>query len=592
MASKLAAFLAELKRRKVYHVAVAYTLVGVGVLGAAEVILDPLGLGRFRFYLVILVLLGFPIALVLAWVYEVRPEKPGEPNELEPENVVDPQAEVEAGSHDFGGRKSIVVLPFDNMSPDPGDVYFSDGLTEEIITNLSYLRSLRVISRASAMALKGTEKSVRAIGEELGVEYVLEGSVRKAGNDLLVTAQLIGADTDEHLWAEKYDGVLDDVFAIQEKLSQSIVDALGTVLEGDLPIGEPDTAAMPATHAGTENPAARTHTRNLPANRKAYDAYLKGKYALRQTTEEAWHEAIRWFERAIELDPGYAQAYVGKAEAETMPIMGWGVHIDPEELRSARSTIERAIELDPENPEAYIWRGLHAMHFDWDRGACNAAFSRALYLNPANPEVHTWHAWHLGWVEGDFQAALRAVEVAAASDPLNLFVTITRGYLYYAMADFERALEDFESVKTIEPTYAQAYYGTGDALAQMGRVEDAIREYEKCIELGGRSIHVISLLAYAHGLLGEEEKAREYIAELEDRSKSGFISSAALAWAHIGLGELETALDWLEKALEDREPPLVWMSFTHEVDPLRDHSRFKNIFRKMGLGHLVDREAN
>jgi adenylate cyclase len=221
MASKLSRFLVELKRRKVYQVALAYVVVGTILAGAANDFLPRLGAPEWTVNVIIfLILIGFPIALVLAWAYEIRPEEP-RPGKVagSREPVGEPPTP--------GDRKSIVVLPFDNMSPDPNDAYFADGLTEEIITNLSYVRSLRVISRNSAMALKGTEKSTRAIAAELDVQYVLEGSVRKAGDELLITAQLIDGPNDAHLWAEKYAGTFDDIFRIQENVARSIVDALG-----------------------------------------------------------------------------------------------------------------------------------------------------------------------------------------------------------------------------------------------------------------------------------------------------------------------------------------------------------------------------
>ncbi len=220
MSSRISSFLAELKRRKVYTVAVAYCAIAAGIIGTASQGFPELW-QKASVPAGILLLIGFPIAVVLAWAYEVRPDKPEGNRSV---------ATLPVAIADADSRKSIVVLPFDNMSPDAGDAHFSDGLTEEIITHLSYLRSLRVISRSSAMVLKGTQKDVRTIGKELDVQYVLEGSVRKAGNDLRITAQLVDAGTDTHMWAERYDGVLDDVFEIQETVSQSIVKALNLTL--------------------------------------------------------------------------------------------------------------------------------------------------------------------------------------------------------------------------------------------------------------------------------------------------------------------------------------------------------------------------
>ena len=270
MASRLSSFLAEMKRRKVYHVAVTYVVVAAGTIGLAN---DALGQIWERLPLVVLVLflIGFPIALVLAWAYEVRPEEPRKAEE----------GIAGAGESSIvGDRKSIVVLPFDNMSPDPGDAYFADGLTEEIISTLSHLRSLRVISRSSAMVFKGTQKDVRTIGRELGVQYVLEGSVRKAGDDLRITAQLIDAAADEHLWAEKYDGVLEDVFGMQESVSRSIVEAMELQL---LPKVERQLSERPID------------------NVQAYDWYLRARYAIESFTEEGFDLALQYLQNGLSI---------------------------------------------------------------------------------------------------------------------------------------------------------------------------------------------------------------------------------------------------------------------------------------------------
>jgi serine/threonine-protein kinase len=573
VASKVLSFFAEARRRKVYRVAGLYVVVGLGVLGAAEVVLDPLGLGSLRGPIVILVILGFPISLVLAWAYELRPE--------------DLPRDEALHSLGRGGKKSIVVLPFDNMSPDPNDRYFSEGLTEEIITNLCYIPSLRVISRSSAMALKGTAKDVRSIGRELGVQFVVEGSVRKAEDRLLVTAQLIDAASDEHLWAKQYDGVLDDVFSIQERLSWSIVDALGAVLSEPVVASGVDLEPGPASEIARKEANPGQVTRTLPADRRVFEAYLKGKYAVRQGTDEGWREAVRWFDQAIEMDPHYTPAYLGKAEALTMPMTGFGVFVDPLKLRSARTTIEEALRLDPGLPEAHTWLGVHAMYFDWDRQAAGEAFSTAIGINPDYSDAHLWRAWNLSWMEGDHDGALQALDVALALDPLNLFVPVSRGYVLYARGALEEALAEFSHINEMEPSYPPAYYGAGDTLAQLGRLREAIVEYEKCIQFGGRTTHTIALLAYAHGRLGEREKADRYIAELEARSEKGFISAVALAWAHAGLEEWDTVLEWLEKGVEDREPAMVYLGFTHEVNPLRGDPRFTEILRRVGIGHLA-----
>jgi TolB-like protein len=270
VASKLRLSLAELKRRKVYRVATVYVVVGVGIIGLGEAALGGTW-ESIRVPVVALVLIGLPIALVLAWAYEIRPEEPREAEPTIPTTIDTPEAEQ---------RGSIVVLPFDNMSPDPTDAYFSDGLTEEIITNLSHIGSLRVISRSSAMVLKGTQKDVRTIGKELDVQYVLEGSVRKAGEALRITAQLIDARSDDHLWADKYDGVLDDVFGMQESVSRSIVEALELRL--------------------TSAEEQRIGERRID-DIQAYDCSLKAQGEILRGTPDALHRAQQYLDTAIEI---------------------------------------------------------------------------------------------------------------------------------------------------------------------------------------------------------------------------------------------------------------------------------------------------
>lgn len=323
MASRLSSFLGELKRRKVYQVALVYAVVGFGVAQGAEYLFQilefPLVAAQF---VAALVVLGFPVALVLAWAYEVKPEQP---------SAAGPSGAVGLGAAERDDGPSIVVLPFDNMSPDPADAYFSDGLTEEIITDLSALHSLRVISRSSAVALKGTQKDVRTIGSELGVRYVLEGSVRKAGDDLRITAQLIDATSDRHLWSERYDGKLEDVFGMQEKVSRSIVESLKLRLNPQedralsaRPIQDPrayDTYLLAMHESRTLTPEGITRALHLTNQAievvgdnaqlfavLAYCHYLAYDFGIRHQ-ERTLLEAERWASKALEPDPGVGLAH-------------------------------------------------------------------------------------------------------------------------------------------------------------------------------------------------------------------------------------------------------------------------------------------
>jgi TolB-like protein len=385
MASRLSSFLAEMKRRKVYHVAVTYVVVAAGTIGLAN---DALGQIWERLPLVVLVLflIGFPIALVLAWAYEVRPEEPRKAEE----------GIAGAGESSIvGDRKSIVVLPFDNMSPDPGDAYFADGLTEEIISTLSHLRSLRVISRSSAMVFKGTQKDVRTIGRELGVQYVLEGSVRKAGDDLRITAQLIDAAADEHLWAEKYDGVLEDVFGMQESVSRSIVEAMELQL---LPKVERQLSERPID------------------NVQAYDWYLRARYAIESFTEEGFDLALQYLQNGLSiigenalLNAGIGYTHWNRANQ----FIGGEDEVDKAELYA-----RRALDLDSDCAEAHLVLGLVFQAFRGDQRQAFRHLKRSLAINPNDPHAVVY-AFFGHYTVGRPEASQPDVERLMQTDPLN-----------------------------------------------------------------------------------------------------------------------------------------------------------------------------
>ena len=323
-------FWEKLKRRHVVRVGIAYLVVGTAVGGASADFLTNLGAPDWVLPTILGVLvLGLPVALILAWAYELTPEG------IVRDAPDDPEVEAVAPSavSVTEGRKSIVVLPFDNMSPDPNDAYFSDGLTEEIITQLSYLRSLRVISRNSAMVLKNTEKDTRTIGKELNVGYVMEGSVRRSGKDLRITAQLIDAATDTHLWAETYARELEDVFEVQADIALSVADAMRASLD---PRGVERIKSHP--------------TESLDA----HDAYLLGRHHLQGTTEEGMSKAKLYLERSLQLDPDYALAHLGLA---WWYYWAGGVAFSllpaKEAVPRAKAEVEKAISLDPDLGDAY-----------------------------------------------------------------------------------------------------------------------------------------------------------------------------------------------------------------------------------------------
>ena len=382
MASSLGVFLAELKRRKVYRVAVAYIVVGLGVLGAAELIMDPLGLEGARPIIVILTLLGFPLAMILAWAYEVRPEEPRvvEPAGEEAGSSVETVAPAEPAT--AAEPRSIAVLSFANMSSDPENEYFCDGISEEIINSLAQLPELKVAGRTWAFSFKGTDLDVPEIGIKLKVATVLEGSVRKMGDRLRITAQLIDVKSGYHLWSEQFDRQLDDIFAIQNEIAKNIAKRLEVGIGG-----------------AAQEPRLQTD------NFEAYDFYLKGRALLYQRGM-AMFQARECFEDAIALDPQYALAHAGLADSYS--ILGYyGLIAPPEAWPPARKAADHAAALAPELAEAHNALAIIAFVRDWDWATTGREFRRSLELNPNYVQARCWYAMaYLQGTREDHEAAI------------------------------------------------------------------------------------------------------------------------------------------------------------------------------------------
>ncbi len=546
MASRLSVLISELKRRKVYHVATVYVIVGLGILGAAEVILDPLGLGALRPFIVIMVLLGFPIALVLAWAYELKPE---EPRETEPTKVpaIDTSGDVP--------RKSIVVLPFDNMSPDPGDAYFSDGLTEEIIAKLSNLRSLRVISRSSAMVLKGTQKDVRTIGKELDVQYLLEGSVRKAGNSLRITAQLIDAGTDAHLWAERYDGVLDDVFEIQETVSQSIVEALNLTLTSK------------EQERLVERPIHEVH---------AYECYLRARIDIHKGTAESLERALHHLEAGLEILGENELLYEGLAELN-LTKYEYGEY-EEETLQQAEEFGAKVMALRPDSASSHYLKG----RIERFRGSPIRAaqhYEMALEIDPNHPGALCWLSVLYSTQAGRPSAADTLVKRLLAIDPLSPLVRFFVGWYHWMSGRLEEALAMLDRGLELEPDFLFAYLLRAHVLMWQERREETLELVAPIARRDPRDHFADWAVLLECALARDRAGAVEALSEETRRFYWHDPEAPALmAPVYALAGAKEEALNWLERAVERG-----WINyplFAHQ-DPLlkniRGEARFKEL---------------
>ena len=454
---------------------------------------------------------------------------------------------------------SIVVLPFVDMSPGQDQEYFCHGLTEEIINTLTRVPGLRVISRTSAFAFHGRDLEVTEIGRKLKVGTALEGSVRKAGDRVRVTAQLVDAEDGYQLWSRRFDRDLSDVFAIQDEIAATIVSEFQLGFAG---------------HA---------HGKWASFDAVAHDAYLKGLYARNKWTDASMRRAIVDFREAIAQNSSFAPAYAALAEAYVWLYSGLGVLPANETVPQARWAIGKALELDPTLADAHRVRGLIAMNHDWDRTGAEDALRSALQLAPGSAAVHLWNGWRLALMERQHNQALVELDEAERLDPLDLQLKTQVGYVHFFHHDLDRAMAQFEKVLALEPSFAFAHYALGDVCTQRGEYERAFSEFNLAIELGGRSVNHVGVLGYAYGRSGNRDRANDHLQELEARSAHGYVSPIWIALVHLGLGDLDGLFHWLDRAVEERDGSLILMAAAIEVDPVREDPRFKSLLERMGL---------
>jgi TolB-like protein len=463
--------------------------------------------------------------------------------------------------HEDGGPDSIIVLPFDNLSPDPRDAYFSDGLTEEIITNLSHIHSLRVISRNSAMALKGTQKDTRTISEELDVKYVLEGSVRKAGDDLRITAQLIDGPSDTHLWAEKYDGELKDVFGMQEKVSRAIADALKVTLD---PSEEARVSVRPVDDL------------------VAFECYLKARHQMWLMTEESLKEALDLLARGIALQPDSAhlhatRAYVSIQYPNTMnpaPVPY------AELLEEAKGWAARAIQLDPDSSMAHFSHGT----VDWFRGILLSSMThlvRAIRLNPNHADALNFLGFNF-LIGGHHQEEAREFLARAAHlDPLNpLNSEVSRSYFAWFSGDFAGVIESWKTWRELEAPLPRLYTGYFHAAA--GKLEKAIQYWGKISQDTPAHPAASAGAFFGYALQGEPDKALASVTEkLEESAWWDEFTPILLADAYALIGEDERAIHWVNRAID--------MGMCN-VDFLGEHEPFlRELHGKPGFEVLLEK---
>lgn len=456
--------------------------------------------------------------------------------------------------------RSLAVLPLENLSGDTSQDYFSDGMTDELITELGQIGGLRVISRTSIMTYKGARKSIPQIAHELNVNAVVEGTVLLSGNQIRITAQLIQAEDDKHLWARSYEGELRNTFTLQNEVARAIATQIRTKLN------PPEDAAL--RNAKVVNP-------------EAYEAYLKGRYFWNKRTGSGLTEAIRYFTTAIEADPGYARAYAGLADSYALAgDWKYGVLAPREAYPKAKAAAEKAIALDSTLGEAHISLAFCLDGFDWNWESGGTEYKRGIELSPDYATGHDWYGWHLAEF-GRNDEAIAEVETAVSLDPLSLIIGADLAEEFVIAHRFEQAITQSRKTMTLDPFFGNAHYVMGQALAQERRYKEAIAELQKAIELSPGSTAFSANLAFAYASSGRTEDALKILNGQKNRPPDSFSNAAEIALIYAGLNDNDQAMVWLEKAYAERFNPAVLMRPC--FDPLRSDPRFQDLLRRIGL---------
>ncbi len=457
-------------------------------------------------------------------------------------------------------KNSIAVLPFTDLSPQKDQEYFCDGIAEEIISSLTKIKELRVVARTSAFSFKGRDVDVRDIGKKLNVESILEGSVRKAGNRLRINAQLIHVEDDYHIWSERYDRELDDVFAIQDEITQAIVKTLKVKLFGE------EKELLVKRH--TDNP-------------EAHSLYLKGRYFWNKRTEDDLNIAIGYFKKAIEQDPEFAVAFVGLADSYNL--LPWYSSIPLKDIHpKAKAAVEKALELDETLAEAHASLALFKWIYDWDWKTAEEEFKKAIALNPGYASAYHWYFEYLATME-KLDEAIAIIKKAQKYDPLSLIINSALGWGYYFIRQYDRAIEQAKKTLEMNPNFFWALYVLGISYLKNSNSGEAIKIFQKTSKISRDHPLFMSHLGVAFAWGRKTDKARDLVKELEKRVEKKNACSYFVALIYMALDNKEKAFEWLEKAYKDRDFWLLFIKVDPLFDSLRSDARFAALLKKLGL---------
>jgi TolB-like protein/Flp pilus assembly protein TadD len=588
-------FFAELKRRNVYKVAVAYLVVAWLIIQAASILLPTFDAPSWAMKVIVLLLvLSFPAALIFSWAFEITPEGIVRETEVEAGKSITHHtgrkivamtivvALIAAGLCVFQmlrarstsapretaaaarteaatvSNKSIAVLPFDNLSRDPDNAYFVEGIQDEILTRLAKIADLKVIARSSTQRFQNKD-DLPQIAQQLGVAHLLEGSVQKVNDQVRINVQLIKAANEAHLWADTYDRKLTDIFAVESEIAKTIADTLQAKLSGS------------EQHAIAARPTENT---------EAHQLYLKGRFFWNKRTGNDLKKSIDYFQQAIAIDPNYALGYAGVADAYVF-LPGYTAGAPRDCYPKAMSSAKKALELDDTLAEAHTTLALALWYYDFDFSQANKEFQRAIELNPNYATGHQQYGNNTLSALGRFDQAIAEGKRAVELDPLSLVINADLGVNYCYARRYDEAIAQLSKTLEMDPGYYFAHINLGQALEMKGDRDGAIAEYQKARALN-EDPAVLGYLGRVYGFSGNKTETQKILEQLKELSKQRYVSDYSFALVYLGLGNKEEALRWLEQSYQDRAGSDVgWIRVDPLLDALRRDPRFEALAEKI-----------
>lgn len=453
---------------------------------------------------------------------------------------------------------SLAVLPFVNLSGSADQNYFADGMTEALITGLARISGLRVISRTSVMVYREATKPLPEIARELNVDLVVEGSVQRSGDRVRITAQLIHASSDAHLWAETYERDIRDILALQRELAQAIASEIRMEL-------------IPSREDAADH-------RVDPA---AYEAYLKGRYHWNKRTPEGLRKGVEYFEQAIHKDPNYALAYVGLADCYNM-LNNYNVLSPQRAYAKAKAALTQAFQINSQFAEAHASLAFAKMFYEWDWMGAEQALRRAIEINPNYSAAHHWYGLYLA-MQHRFDEALAKLQKALNLDPLSIIINTNVGWVLYFARRYDDAVKQLQQSLEFDSTFVSGRIKLGWVYEHLGKYDEAIAEFQTALGSGNDNPALQAILGHAYALANRKQAALDIAEGLTTSAQKEYVSSYLIALIHASLGDKQSAFDWLHKAFEDRDGWMAWIKVDPKLDALRDDSRFVELMKQVGF---------